>query len=345
MKTNNILAFIGIVLILIYSVIIVVNANEVNVILDSSFGYEDNDDSIRQEARYVDIEGDYVYAVNGEGNFQIIDISNSESPKLAGDYDTGGKADIFEISDDYAYLVYSECSGNASLNVIDISNPSSPYLAGSYDLDLTVDDVGVRGIESSDGCLCLTTYSGLVILDINDPRSPVFVSRYDTLSAPDVAVEGDHACIVSEIDGLWLVNISDPSSPDLVGTCDMIDYAGSIAVSDGYAYLTGYNGSLKVVDIHTPSSPTIVSNFDNVGSVQEVVVKDDYAYLSCPNQLFVVDISNPLSPAVVGGYATSTFSFGLDVEDNHVCITDEYNSLSILRTEILDPATYQNCEK
>ncbi|WP_167848817.1 LVIVD repeat-containing protein [Methanolobus halotolerans] len=308
------------------------SADGVDVIFESGFGHLDDID-IRHEARDVEVKGDYIYAINGEGYFQIIDISNLKSPELVGDYDTGGKAGNFEVLDDYAYLVYSEVFGNASLNSIDISDPSSPTHAGSYDINLPADDAGVRGIELSDGYLYLITYNGLVILDVNNLQSPVLVGRYDTLPAPDVAVEGDHAYIVHGTDSFWIVNISDPSSPDHVGTYDTIDHAGSIDVSDGYAYVTTDDDSLKVIDVNNPSSPTIVGSCNNVGSMPGVVVKGGYAYLNCLNLLSIIDISNPSSPTVVGSSATETFSFHIATEDNIVCQTDEYHGFIIYRIE------------
>lgn len=87
----------------------------------------------------VQVAGDYAYVATS-GGFQVIDISDTNSPSLAGSISLGSGSYIY-ISGNYAYI----SSGSLTLAVVDISDPSSPFLSGSCQILTGVHDVVVAG--------------------------------------------------------------------------------------------------------------------------------------------------------------------------------------------------------
>ncbi|MGD0976944.1 MAG: tail fiber domain-containing protein, partial [Minisyncoccia bacterium] len=251
--------------------------------------------------------------------FQIFDISIPASPSYVGGANSGGtysNLNSVYVSGRYAYLGYDELDGTCSssnrtgceFQIYDISKPSSPsYIGGAED-----------------------DYAGL-----GSRINSVYVSgRYAYIGR-----NGDSdTCSSSSMAGceFEIFDISNPTSPTYVGGADSVNAIGtgtdpiySVYVSGRYAYIGKKNNSgtcsssdrtgceFQIYDISSPTSPAYVGGADNGGSwdsTNSIYVSGRYAYIGktgdagtcsssdgtgCEFQIY--DISNPTSPAYVGG--------------------------------------------
>ena len=80
-------------------------------------------------ARDVYVAGDYAYVADGRAGLVIIDVNDSQNPKISSVYDTPGYANDIFVSGNYAYIADAE----AGLQVIDISNPENPIYYGELE--------------------------------------------------------------------------------------------------------------------------------------------------------------------------------------------------------------------
>ena len=139
--------------------------------------------------------------------------------------------------------------------------------------------------------------SEVIVLDLANPAQPVdlAVVPFYTEGPRPVAVVGDVLYVaVSGPEGLEMVNVATPSDPVVIGQVDLPDYA----------------------------------------SPAQMVVSGNYAYLVDGQGLFILDISNPADPSLVGSYTGIGFST-IAVQGSYV-FTIGYNTLYIF--DVSNPA-------
>jgi hypothetical protein len=255
----------------------------------------------------VAVSGTYAYTTAYfAGRLTAVDISNPGNPMVAGASPMATSllnSTNIEISGGYAYAVSKnrnaaqgsssndDGSGN-SLTILDIhTNPALPSILGT--LHDPVNLFGAYGIAvangfayiAAQGCLsgqpCLNPAVGnsFSVVNVSNPLLPAAVT---TLTNPT-------------------------SGPNV----NALDHPTSVAVSNGFAYVTSsYANSLTVIDISNPSAPKIVKvlkDSTNLDFDVDVTVQGNYAYVADQGAgsataigLAVVDISTPSLAHVVG---------------------------------------------
>ena len=280
-------------------------------------------------------QGNYVFAAGGANGLFVIDVSNPNSPFIAGSYDTDGQG--FEADADGGYLYFAD---NLSLLVFRIDQPQSPVIAAELDntghfravakqgdmvylgdcvnglrivdvsdpvepfeIDVFFDETveNIYNIEViGDYAYMACNNNGFTILEISDPVNPVIVS---TFSPPgnvrDVDIDGNYAYLSNMSQGFRVVDISDLYHPVEVGYCDTYDWPMAADIAGNYAYIADF-GFITVVDISDPTHPTPVGHEATNPATRQISVQGDYAYIACQEApLYVFNISNPEEPRQV----------------------------------------------
>jgi hypothetical protein len=269
-----------------------------------------------------------MYVANSYRGLQIIDVSNIASPVLLGRLDTLGEAFDVEVVGDYAYVADAE----DGLLVVDITNPSAPTIVGQVDTPGDARGVAVEGAR----VFVADHDQGLQIVDVSDAAKPTVIGSVDTYGyAVDVDVEGPLACVADWHGGLWVIDVGDPSAPLMIGRVwnPGVDYPSSVVMDGPWAYVAGANfatesGLFQTISLADPEAPYVAGDIVDMVQSGEVAVRGTYAYVA-DGTLRIIDISNPLEPAIVGAVSTPDVSQALAVDDRGAFVIDSSADIRI----------------
>ena len=182
----------------------------------------------------VSVFGDYAYVTfwtsGDESGMEIISIADPANPVLAGTLNPtaiGGLARHVFITGDKAYIA----DGEAGLTKADISDVEDITITGTCStgdeaVKITSDGTYIYVADGSDG------------LQIVDPDDLQIIGSYDTVSANDVALQGDYAYIADGYGGMTVIDVAAPVHPLAAGLFNPGSSIKRINVTGGYAYLT-----------------------------------------------------------------------------------------------------------
>ena len=131
-----------------------------------------------------------------------------------------------------------------------------------------------------------------------------------------------------------------------LGHVDTSGDSRAVAVSGDYVYLADGEAGLRVIDVLDPAAPAQVGLYQTPSHALDVSVVGDYAYLSWvwvstgpwprPGGMYILDISDPAAPSMVGAYSTEEEPSGLEVVGDYAYITIKYEPLRVVN--VSDPA-------
>ncbi len=285
--------------------------------------------------------GNYAYTTVDRDNkgFQVVDISNINSPTPVTFVDVGDKGLGIAVSGNYAYVTTEDADD--SFTVVDISNPISPVYKTKIDIQGEGKNVAVSGNYAF--VAVDEDNKGLAVVNITNPLSPTLVTTINIGDeGTDIVIEGNYAymSVDKESAGLAIVNISNPNSPTLTTTLNVQESARGIDKNGNYLYIAVEDDpNLAIVNVSNPSSPILVSTLDISGNAEsrDIAFQDNYAYLGMDdtnNGITSINVSNVNSPSLaytldIQGKANGAFS-----DPQYVFISTDTNNrgLVIIKT-------------
>ncbi len=180
--------------------------------------------------------------------------------------------------------------------------------------------------------------AGLKIIDVSNPNAPKYLGGCITGgSAMDVQVNGNYAYVADYAQGLKVVDITNPAFPKIVGKYSTEGLALGLHVVGNTAYVC--DGDLNIIDVSNPTALKrlgVYTTGDN-GFAWNVQVVGNLAYLAADSDgLQIIDISQPGSPIIIGGYDTDE-AHDVCVVGSHVYIADYHSGLQVINA--LKPKT------
>ena len=269
------------------------------------------------EAEGVAVFGTVVCVADGGSGLQVIDVSNPTKPMRLGGYHTEGDARDATVSGTSLYLA----DGESGLQIMDVAELANPVWRGGYDTSgaaYGVTVVGERAYVADYG-------TSLQVIDVMNSTSPIRTGGYDTNGlGMDVAVSGSYAFVANQGAGLEVLDVSNPVKPVWVSRWKpaTVSVVSCVVVRGNYAY-AGTGHDLRVIDIADPATPVQVGVYESAG-VYGVALSGHYAYLATggSTNLWIIDVSNPVSPLGVGGLYVSGLSMGVAVSGNYAYTAD-----------------------
>jgi hypothetical protein len=266
----------------------------------------------------------------GGHEFEILSIGDSAHPSRVGSYVTPGPNNGVWANGDWTRAYVAD--GFQGLAVLDISNLNSPrldsYMAGA---DLS-EDITVDG----QWAYVANEQSGLQILDVADPTHPLAIGNYDTVGFrpmnPTVAARDSFAFIQWDPNARRFfrsVDVSDKAKPVFAGDCVLFNPPEAMALRDSFVYVAEVY-RFQVVNVARPRQPVLVGSCAT-GDLHEagLWIQGDLAYLAgAYDGLYILDISNPLSPAIVR-ILSGVSAWGCCVRDSLLFVSDFDDSLHI----------------
>lgn len=242
----------------------------------------------------------------------------------------GGPVTDVDVVGDTAYV-----AAGRRLVILDAADPTdSDYLTELGSLAIMP---GVEGVVVRDGYAFLAAAKPyrFCVADISDPTDPkmVWAPSVGNQLSRDVFLYGNFAYVLGAAGGDDVFEISDPINVAHLGLGpDQSAEAMAIAGDLLYVCEDSPNGMLRVYDLSTdPVNPTLRGSVNTGGwRTTDIAIDGAYAYVAAkndnpPNSVYVVDVSDPAAPVVIGsddGFIQS-LPAGLAVSGGFVYVADD----------------------
>ncbi|MEO0091924.1 MAG: T9SS type A sorting domain-containing protein [candidate division WOR-3 bacterium] len=275
----------------------------------------------------VAVKENYSYLFTSDG-VVILDISNPQSPAECLIY----RDSIYTMRTIAGYIVDTllYLAGSKALNIISISNPEMPSLIGRCILtDMHSNDIKVRGNYA----YVAHDWMGFRIYDISNPQSPFLVGQLPTPGqwCYGIALAGNRAYVA---DGAYflIVDISNPQAPYIIRSLNTNNYTEKVWARGDTVYVVLYEG-LLILNCANPYSISTLSHFliPNFNG-RNIYLEGDRAYLAggSSSRCYIVDVSNPSSPSILGYYDTPGQNTGIYVHNGLIHTANFQDGYNIL---------------
>jgi hypothetical protein len=289
----------------------------------------------------------------------IVDIEDATKPKLLGKFNEKHTMPYATCISRDGKLAYVGDNNQDRLEIIDISDPTAPFLVGK-----TIKFKGGKEIAvSKDNKIAyLSTWSdGIKIIDISKLENPTMIGSIDKsiIVHPEFIVlsnDGKTAYIGggSGVNGgLFIVDVSNPRNPKLLSQTHMGEYdaiRGITLSSDGkIAYLSDYDNGMYIADISDAKNPKKLGHADLIvggvnlgihgdGNTVSISSNGTTAYVVTIAGLFVIDVSNPKKPTLIGSAVLpgNAQAIAISEDDTKAYIQTFYSGLVIVDLTVFD---------
>ncbi|MEE9441935.1 MAG: dockerin type I domain-containing protein [candidate division Zixibacteria bacterium] len=264
-------------------------------------------------ARDVFMVGKLAYLATGSNGLIILDLTDPAHPVEI------GKFDIFDehlwarrvyVSGNYAYIVHGNRDG---YTIVDISDPTNPFLVVQETKDFYATDFLVK----DDLLLITDNVKGLKIVEASALEQFNIIGEYKTSSGVQkIDIRDNMAYAATDEGHFYCVDISAPDNPLVVGEVlsDGIQkYGNDVLIHGDYAYVL-QGSTLDIIDVSNSSDPNLISSVKYDWFGYKMTISDDLLYIIAVfSGMQVIDISDPLSPVVIGEYSNNSHIRGIEV--------------------------------
>lgn len=263
----------------------------------------------------VAVQGERAFVI-GRGKLHVLDIRTPSAPRVLGSIDGLGNTRQIAVSDGVAYVSARE----SGLFVVDVRE-HQPKLITHYDSIELATGVAVAGKV----LFIAQRHFGVELVDVTDPAQPRHLSTIRTGEAQSVAYHNGFLYT-----GVWgtsevvTADVRDPLHPRILSKVPLDGYGDGLAVHQGKLYAaTGHHSraphrnpgdpgfglghGLEIFSLAAPAQPRLLSRvkfprFYEIGyDMWDVQVAGSTAFVGdTHNGLFVVDVRDPSSPAILG---------------------------------------------
>ena len=225
------------------------------------------------------------------------------------------------LAGDYACVA----NWDEGLRIVDIQNPQDPQEVGHYSNHGSIVDAEIQG----DYCYLAASAAGLRIIDILDLEDAFEIGFCETPGeAIQVDVDGNYAYVAVLRGGLQIIDIADPENPFEIGFYESDYRSDAVAINGNIVYLavTGRMegdwmfSDLIVIDVSDPENPEEIRTLLDIHA-ENIVISGNLAYLaSGGNGLWVMDISNPEEPDILGHAPHSASAHAVAIGENYAYV-------------------------
>ncbi len=275
---------------------------------------------------HVDVVSGTAYVATGWG-LDLIDVADPLHPQLEGTYSTE-----YYVSDVRAAGGYAYVTDSSGLQVVDVSNPLSPTLKGSLETGCCPAGLALSGHYAYVG----GAYEDVLVIDVMDPGNPRRVAAVGgTSGARSLCIDGQLAYVADALGQLCAVDISHPAVPFKITGENLGGESRAACVDGRYAYM-GTEAGLSILDVSDRTHPRQAAVLALPSPADRVVVCAGRAYVTgWYDSFFVVDVSDPQQPALLGSTHTNGPASGLCVAGGHAFVAD---NRGLLVLDVSEPA-------
>ena len=293
--------------------------------------------------RALVLNGKYVYTVNNNpanNSLEIFEINGVETSNLIAHSAQVAQLVVqndTNIVGNLAVAGGANFSENVNING-DTTINGQLNVTGRNPATISTTAVGLfpTTVSTWGRYLFLGSTAGSRIFDISDPTTPVLVSSPGITVTSKSIIVGQYLYTATGL-GFMVTSLSNPSAPAILSTTVLSVANRSFDIQGKYAYLMKSNGELDIIDISsTITMPIVTTTLIDPAAVNWIEVQGRYAYISYSgiNTIYVVDISNPLTPTIVGSIALGLIPNRMVVRESMLYVT---NSTGIYAINVANP--------
>lgn len=268
----------------------------------------------------VSVFGDWVH-LGGRGGILIIGVGELTAPQRLGELPTLDIVYGFTRIENRLYLA----NGKDGMVILEVADPSSPRILGKLDTPGFTYDLAVDGRYAylADGD------SGLVVVDVEKPGEPRWVSRL-LIPGRIFAIElFQGRGYLAGLGGVWVVDLSNPHDPKPAGYYPA-GWVYDLAVAEPYIYLACDHLGLQTLKC-SQGMIELVSQLPLPGYLYGIELKGDRLYLACNGAgLWVVDVSDPADPKIIGGCNVPGWARRVSVQGNYAYLASGLSGLRVV---------------
>jgi hypothetical protein len=167
---------------------------------------------------------------------------------------------------------------------------------------------------------------------------------------------------------IYIIDARNPNSFQIISSLDTGPGLSRVEVAGPYLYVanTGSTNQLQIIDISNRAAPVIRSKFklplpfasSTAPSATAIFYSKGYIYIGTKkwdgNEFNVIDVSNPLAPAYIGGFETDTllndiyvrdgFAYVAASDEGQMRVLDVRNPVAISQIEYFSPTGWETQE-
>lgn len=183
----------------------------------------------------------------------------------------------------------------------------------------------VLGMQvEDDSYLYVLTVGFLYQLNIDDPAN-VYRSDRVILSSLNAVIYNQNILSAGYSNGFFIYDLNEVEPYErrkLVGSINLGDnQIRSVSVlCDSTVVVGARDGGLYILDIENPESISVLSQYDPDNIVWDVALSGNIAYLAEGAQIEILDVSNPVAPAVLAMIEVPGFAMKVTVNEGYAAI-------------------------
>lgn len=295
----------------------------------------------------------YLLPAHSQGRTIVYDIQNPLQPVEMSRLWTFEGVSQLEIVGDYGYSVSNSPAGLCSFDQVseEIINCYPEYPVGSRllfsdnKLFITSSDLFIHSPTISGGLNLIGKFSGFSIygdllaqgdiaytyqskdmgwglasVDLSDPLNPVALDFLPVDYPLEFNLHNQVAAVL-ETEQLTLIDISNPDNLSYMASINLQGTnAQHLAAAAGMVFVSSSIG-LEIFDINDPANPIRLQGFPAPGSLfsGDIAIQGDQAFWVSESMIYILDVSDPASPQVVGSWLGENWAADLAVSDSVLC--------------------------
>lgn len=283
------------------------------------------------------VDGSFAYLACETG-MQVANISNPARPTRFGSFASGASTDLVIIGGK-AVLAYT--GNEPPVRVVDISAPNAPILQGTYAGSFT------RNVAPWNGYAVLAAATDrsaprakIDILNISNPSNPTSAGSIvlSTINAgvDAVATNGDYIFAGRSGQGVDIVRATNPAAMMKTATISLSRNFSEIAVSGDGNVLYVPGDSIQLVNVSDKANPMLGPVLDltpetTTAGYTSVYVSGNKLYTEESGIVYVLDITDPLSPQRIASYSIPGSARGFHVVGDLVYVAGYSAGMTVLR--------------
>jgi hypothetical protein len=242
---------------------------------------------------HIKVRNNLVFLAGSE--FQIISIEQPAKPHLLGSIDIKNQIIDFILKDHYAYVA---CKDNI-IRTLDISRPKNIIETGKVSLPGSVRCICAEGntiLASIEGI-------GLLRYDFSEPSKLIPMGSFECQSkCPNVVRISQNKMMVLMDGSEEIIDLASGAPWADIRFSETNSVRKDGAFLGNRLFLVDSRFGLFEMDADKNKGKQI-GHCDIPGASTNIIIKDNYAYISSsPGALWVVDISTPGFPKIIGHY-------------------------------------------